>query len=1107
MRPSYRVAALLFFSGMCALIYQVAWLRELRLIFGASTPASAAVLAVFMGGLGYGSLLLSRRADRAARPLRLYALLEGGIALTAALSPLLLALARAGYIAIGGTTRLGMAGGTVARLVLAAIVLLPPTLLMGGTLPAAARAATSAEDAGRRTTALLYGMNTLGAVSGAVVSTFFLLEALGARATLWVGCLANGIVAMVALILDASLRPVRAGARAVAAPAAPAAEPGDATVAQVLEPEEAPAELEAPAPLPAGPSLPVLPARARRRYTTFVLTAAAGTGFVFLLMELVWYRMLGPLLGGSSYTFGLILAVALLGIGLGGLGYALFPAKPRLGAFAVSCALEAVLIAVPFALGDRVALFTITLRDLGVAGLGGHVLGWGIVTAVLVLPGALVAGYQFPLLIGLLGRADTELGRHIGLAYAFNTAGSILGSLAGGFFLFPGLGALGAWKLVVWLLCLLGVGAVLVELSATRASPRAGPAARAGSWGRSLRSALFVPVVLVAAALALVHLPLGPTQVWRHSPIGAGREDQLLTRTTRNKLRYVLHEKRRGVTREWDGRESTIGLYTLNDTAFLNNGKSDGAAVMDSGTQVMGGLIGAMLHPGVRRALVIGLGTGSTAGWLGAIPDIERVDAVELEPAIREVARICTPVNHDVLGNPKVHLTFGDAREVLLTTPERYDLVFSEPSNPYRAGVASLFTEEFYQAVKQRLAPGGVFAQWVQAYEIDADSIRTIYATLSRVFGSVESWRTKEADLVLIARDGDDVPLDLGALAARIAEEPWKTALYKTWRVDSVEGVLAHYVARPSLARAVAAKVGPAGVNTDDHTLLEFAFARALGKSHSFDVDDLRETAHACGELWPEVTNGSYDLDRVQDAEAWIQLSEWSSPVRAALPEPAAAVRRRYDALKAWFDDKPDDAIKAWAEQPRPPEAPLELLALADSYAIQADERALPLIGKLRAAAPTEALALEVRMAWAKDRKDEAYARLEDLVLAYRDDPFASTHLVSRVLPYATELVRGNAARIAAMFELLDAPFALEQLRYLRVATQMDIGMMPEADPSLCVRAVAAQSPFVPWERDFLARRVQCFERAGHPDLERARLELAEYDAGEPTEFGRDLCK
>ncbi|MCC6523642.1 MAG: spermidine synthase, partial [Polyangiaceae bacterium] len=216
MRQSYRVAALLFFSGMCALIYQVAWLRELRLIFGASTPASAAVLAVFMGGLGYGSLLLSRRADRAARPLRLYALLEGGIALTAALSPLLLALARAGYIAIGGTTRLGMAGGTVARLVLAAIVLLPPTLLMGGTLPAAARAATSAEDAGRRTTALLYGMNTLGAVSGAVVSTFFLLELLGARATLWVGCLANGMVAMVALILDASLRPARAGDATVA---------------------------------------------------------------------------------------------------------------------------------------------------------------------------------------------------------------------------------------------------------------------------------------------------------------------------------------------------------------------------------------------------------------------------------------------------------------------------------------------------------------------------------------------------------------------------------------------------------------------------------------------------------------------------------------------------------------------------------------------------------------------------------------------------------------------------------------------------------------------------------------------------------------------------
>ena len=156
----------------------------------------------------------------------------------------------------------------------------------------------------------------------------------------------------------------------------------------------------------------------------------------------------------------------------------------------------------------------------------------------------------------------------------------------------------------------------------------------------------------------------------------------------------------------------------------------------------MRGLLGALSHPNPRRALVIGLGTGSTAGWLGAVPSIERVDVVELEPLILEVARACAPVNHDVLNNPKVHITIGDARETLLTTRDRYDVIASEPSNPYRAGIASLFTQEYYRAAADRLTDDGVFVQWVQAYEIDTPTLRTIYATLASVFPQVETWHT-----------------------------------------------------------------------------------------------------------------------------------------------------------------------------------------------------------------------------------------------------------------------------------------------------------------------------------------------------------------------------
>ena len=224
---TWRVAALLFISGLCALIYQVAWLREFRLIFGASTAASAAVLAVFIGGLGAGGLLLGSRADRHPRPLLFYAQLETIIAISAAATPLLLDLARAIYLASGGSPALGAPLATGARLVLTFLVLSIPVVAMGGTLPAAARSATRATDVSRRDVAVIYALNTLGAVAGCIVATFLLLELLGTRQTIWLAAAVNLLIAMVARTMDRSMA---------------AAETGDAVAA---DPELAPAAVTA----------------------------------------------------------------------------------------------------------------------------------------------------------------------------------------------------------------------------------------------------------------------------------------------------------------------------------------------------------------------------------------------------------------------------------------------------------------------------------------------------------------------------------------------------------------------------------------------------------------------------------------------------------------------------------------------------------------------------------------------------------------------------------------------------------------------------------------------------------------------------------------------
>ncbi len=431
----WRIAALVGTSGACALIYQIVWLQAFRLVFGASTAANAAVVAVFMGGLGLGAWLLGPRADRAPRPLAWYAQLELLIAAGAALTPWLLSGARELHLQAGGSAALGPLPATLVRLALTAAVLLPPTILMGGTLPALARAVTGDGEANRESTALIYGINTIGAVFGTLAATFVMIEAGGLRATLWTACCINVLVAVGAHNL-ARQRPTIAA---------------DDDHASPTPPNPTPAEPPEPRPVADDPAVP----SARQR--AFILATALVAGFAFMLMELVWYRVLTPLLGGSTYSFGAILSVILAGIGLGGYLFAgtAHGRDLRVCHLAGTCALEALFIMVPFALGDRIAVFAAVLSSLAAVSFTHRVLAWMTIAGLVVGPTAVIAGLQYPLLIALYGRGRHHIGRHTGLVAAANTAGGILGALAGGFGLLAALGAPACWCLAAGLLALL----------------------------------------------------------------------------------------------------------------------------------------------------------------------------------------------------------------------------------------------------------------------------------------------------------------------------------------------------------------------------------------------------------------------------------------------------------------------------------------------------------------------------------------------------------------------------------------------------------------------------------------------------------------------------
>jgi len=1047
----WKVAALLFGSGLCALVYQTVWLRELRLIFGASTAASAAVLAIFMGGLGLGGVLLGRRADRAAQPLALYGNLELLIAATTAVTPFLLVLARWLYVGLGGTVSLGLGLGTGLRLLLATLVLAGPTLLMGGTLPAAARAVETQEDVGRRALAVLYGVNALGAVTGAVLSTFFLLEIYGNRNTLWLACGLNALGGLLARVVARG----KGGA-----PGAESAGASEAPLPVAAVPER----------VPGTPDLP----GSRRAPETFVLTAAAGVGFAFFLMELVWYRLLNPLLGGSTFTFGLILAVALAGIGLGGAAYAaLGRGRPAtLAGFGLTCAAEAACLALPFALGDKVAVVAVLLHPLSAMGFGGLILDWTAMTTFVVFPAAFVAGVQFPLLISLLGTGREEVGRQVGLAYAWNTAGSIVGSLAGGFGALPVLGALNTWRLVVGALAVLAVLAVLLSARRERHLGRLAMAC----------GALALSLGMMGAS--------GPTAAWRHSPIGAGRVN--FSQETSNRIEDWLHFQRRVTFWERDGLESSVAMMNLDGISFLINGKSDGNAVNDAATQVMAGMVGALLHPAPKRSLVVGLGTGSTAGWLAKAPGMERVDVVELEPSILDVARACHPVNQDVMENPRVRVLLGDAREVLLASSERYDIIFSEPSNPFRAGISSLFTRDFYHAVKGRMNEGGIFLQWLQAYEVDAATVRTVAGNLSAEMGAVEIWVADAQDLLLVA-SAQPQSHDAAQLRSRISQEPYHSALVHAWRVADLEGFFSHFIAAPKLSKALEQDEGTF-VNTDDQPSVEFAFARNVGKTAAQQFPgQLRDFAWKVGAGRPDV-RGEVDWDRV-DQQALIAFLFGGQPPPGLVARPGN--RQRLLILAEAFQGNFSAAFAQYQKSPFEPKGPFEVALLAEVQAERGSNDALALIDALRVYEPVAADVVQARLWLRQGKLPEAASALEAAFLRYRTEPWALSPVMGRGLKLAVGLAERQPALGVRMFHALEQPFAAYALEENRRRIEMTLAGAVDFQ-GLCATALSFMEPHIPWDKETLSYRVHCYQARGDARLFLAQSDLDAYLAREP---------
>ena len=749
-------------SGFAGLIYESVWTHYLKLYLGHAAYAQSLVLIVFMGGMALGSALCARVSTCIRHPLLAYAAIEAAIGACALVFHELF-VAATGWSYATLLPALGLDWlALAAKLAVACALILPQSVLLGATFPLMSAGLVRARSAGSQPAlgepvAMLYFANSLGAAAGVLASGFVLIAWVGLPGTLRTAGLINLALAAAVAVLA---RP--AGA------APPLADRG----AQ------------------AGQSARLL------------LAVALLTGFASFIYEICWIRMLSLVLGASTHAFELMLSTFILGLALGGLAVrrlvdrAADPVR-LLGWVQVAMGLAA-LATLP------VYDFSFELMEALMKGLARtetgylffNLAGQGI-AALVMLPATFLAGMTLPLITGALLRGGTGE-RAIGQVYAANTLGAILGVLAA---VHLGLPLLGLKDTLMF-------GALVDAIVGLALLYRFAPG------GASRR-----PFAASAAACLLAFLPLALFFQLNPNKMTAGvfRHGELAGSATAK----ILFNQ--------DGKTATVHLVAYDEVLSIRtNGKSDGSINMDRAgargsdeiTMVLTGAIPLALKPEAKSAAVIGIGTGLTMHALLQNLALERVETVEIEAAMAQAARGFAPRNSSAFADPRGAILIDDAKTFFSTRNRRYDILVSEPSNPWVSGVSSLFTREFYQRIRTHLNPGGVLVQWFQLYEIDASLLASVMRALGESFPHYAVYAPSDHDLLIVA-SGQPLP----AAGAHIFAQPTLAQELRQVHVHVAGDLDARYLGSRATLEPLFESYGMP-VNSDYYPVLDLNAAR-----------------------------------------------------------------------------------------------------------------------------------------------------------------------------------------------------------------------------------------------------------------------------------------
>jgi spermidine synthase len=796
-------------SGAASLVYQIVWMRRLVLVFGSATLATSTVLVVFLGGLALGAWICGHVVDRhVGRALTIYGLVEAGIGIYALASPWAFDGMERLYLAAYPALESQPGWYVGLQFTLSVLVILLPAAFMGGTVPLLARGVVGRREAVAGVGAL-YGWNTLGAATGAAVVTYGLLPTLGITAAVSAAAAVNLLIGGAALGLGALRQ--RAAARGVVPPTTDEAAARDG-------PPSPGGERDGP------PALPLL--------VGFALSGLAAMGY-----EVAWARLLGLVMGSSVYAFGTLVVVLLTGLGLGSVLYGRLRLEPsrHFAAFGVIQVLLALGGAASLLIAPHLPFVLMRFFPIARDAFGWQIVSHFVLAALVAFLPSLLMGAAFPAAVGSLRPGLARVGRAIGTAYGANTIGTVVGAFLSGFVLVPGIGLRATIIVGVVANLIAGASVLFVATPGRRRWPLLAPA-------------LVVLVIVVT-------LPPWPREVFA---IGTGffapmfgTSEGLARGVAQLRLLYYR-----------DGFNTTISVDDAGGhLVYRSNGKTDASTYpRDMANQVLLGHVPMLVHPAPRDVFVLGLGTGVTAAAVARHP-VRRIDIAELEPAAIGAVRFFERQNRRILGDQRVRLILGDGRNRLLGAPDRYDVVISDASDIWMAGVGTLFTVEFYQTVLARLNPGGVMVQWLHTSSLAASEFRLLVATFRAVFPRMEIWSSGVGDLFLIG-SVEPVPWVYGRVVQRIDDTAGLRADLQSVGIWHPAALFAAFVIGDE---GIARLVEPVRrLHTDDLPTLEFVTPRSLYVDTIAQLEDL--LAGLRGTPFPPVMG--FDPRHDMDAEA-----------------------------------------------------------------------------------------------------------------------------------------------------------------------------------------------------------------------------------------------